>query len=950
MTTVSPRWVYFFGNGHADAGSELKHIVGGKGASLGDMTRAGLNVPPGFTISAECCQLYTANDNQWPDGLEAEIRTHLARLEALAGRPFGRGDNPLLVAVRSGAAQSMPGMMDTVLNVGLNPECVRAMGLRTNNLAGSWQAYLHFQIMFARTTTNLAEIDMDRIVLDFVRAAGKTNEDDLDASQLETLSGTIARVYREHASRDFPSDPWHVLCAAINAVFDSWLNDRAITYRKHHKIDGLLGTAVNVQMMCPSEISGVMFTGNPVDPRSEQLIIEASYGLGEAVVLGKVTPDRFVIDKKSAAILERHIARKDKRVATLAHDGHRQTGRADDSSLTDAQIDVLARLGLRVEEYFQHPCDLEWAFSHGQFFLLQARAIKYKAAALIDPAERERLRAEEMKRVRAIAAPDGTVWARFNLSEILPDPTPMTWSIVRPFMSARGGFGLMYRELGFDPDSSLDDECAFDLIAGRVYCNLSREPRMQYGSAPFRHNFAKLKTDPAKAIYPVADFNPRQATLGFWMSFPWYSIKQWWGESKRQGALRTFAARFEEKIVPPFVAATEAAARESWDDLSNDALLEKLNLWRHKTLVEFARDSLKPTALVAILMAKIEAAFGRRYQPPGTKPKPGEPSGADRAKAALQDLTMGVRPPLDADFALGIDNLSAGELTREAFVQSYGHRGSHEMELAQPRWSEDPDALDSLSRVAHHAPPTGPTFADAWHRIAKELRLAPFQIPFVERELRSLHQLLGLREAGKHYMLRGYALIRRALRILDARYGLDGGIFYLNVDELPTLISMTPTDPALDATKSLIAARRQSRDILLTLPLAQVIFSDDLDAIGREIEVAASATMQGTPLSAGQGEAIAWVLDDVKDAVPPREPYILVCPSTDPAWVPLFGQAKGLIMETGGVLSHGAIVAREFGLPAVAGIPNVHRRLRTGQRLFIDGGTGVVKIIDEKPV
>lgn len=938
MSIAPDRWVYFFGQGHADAGGELKNVVGGKGASLGDMTRAQLNVPPGFTIAADCCDLFYRNNKQWPAGLDAQIRENLARLEQLAGRRFGQGDNPLLVAVRSGAAQSMPGMMDTILNVGLNPDCVRAMGQRTGNHSGAWQAYLHFQMMFARTVAGMSEADLDRLVADFLKAANKPAEDDLDAAEMETLSGRIADAYREFTKQDFPTDPWAILCAAIGAVFGSWMNDRAITYRQHHKLEGLAGTAVNVQMMCPSEVSGVMFTGNPVDPRRDEMIIEASYGLGEAVVLGKVTPDRFVIKKQSLEMLERHISKKDKVVATLAQDG-RQSGKSDEASLTDDQVHELARLGLRVEEYFQHPCDLEWALSQGQFFLLQARAIKYKGAAAIDPAERERLRQAEIARLKSIASPGGTVWARFNLSEILPDPTPMTWSIVRPFMSAAGGFGLMYKDLGFDPDPALADECAFDLVAGRVYCNLSREPRMQYGSLPFEHNFQKLKADPAKAIYPAADFNPRKATLGFWMAFPLYSVRQWWGESKRQGELKRFADRFEKEIVPPFVAEVDFEAKEKWDALSTSELIGKLTYWRRRTLVDFARESLKPTALAAILMAKIEGAFGRRFQPASVKLKPGEPTGPERAKAAMQELTMGARPPADADFALGIEKLAAGTMTQDDFVRAFGHRGSHEMELAQPRWAEQPEAVDSLFHGASASHGKADAFAEAWPRIAKELRLAPFQHRFVEKPLRELHRLLGLREAGKHYMLKGYALIRRAIALLGERFKIGGDIFFLTVDELPQL------ETSLEKLKPLMAERKKQRDTLLSLPAPQVLFSDDLEAIGREIQVDASASLQGTPLSAGHGEAVAWVLDDVEGAEPPPYPYILVCPTTDPAWVPLFGRAKGLVMETGGVLSHGAIVAREFGLPAVAGIPDVHRRLRTGQRLFIDGAAGVVKIV-----
>src|SRR5205085_2268084 len=147
--------------------------------------------------------------------------------------------------------------------------------------------------------------------------------------------------------------------------------------------------------------------------------------------------------------------------------------------------------------------------------------------------------------------------------------------------------------------------------------------------------------------------------------------------------------------------------------------------------------------------------------------------------------------------------------------------------------------------------------------------------------------------------------------------------------------------PTLD----MIADVKRECEVALGLPLPAVIFSDDLDAIGREMKLDGSAAMQGVPLSAGVVEAAAWVLEEATGAQRPHEPYILVCPSTDPAWVPLFVQARGLVMETGGMLSHGAIVAREFGLPAVAGIADVHRRIKTGQRLRIDGSTGTVSVL-----
>src|SRR5262249_18484431 len=192
-----------------------------------------------------------------------------------------------------------PGMMDTVLNVGLTPDGVRGLAARTGNARGAWEAYRHFLALFGHTVGGVEETVFARLLADALREAGKPSEADLDAGQLESLRDRCRAAYCEHTGRDLPADPWEMLVLAIDAVFRSWHNERAVTYRKHHRIDGLLGTAVNVQMMCPSEVSGVMFTANPVNPALEQVLVESSFGLGEAVVLGKGTPDRLVVDKRS---------------------------------------------------------------------------------------------------------------------------------------------------------------------------------------------------------------------------------------------------------------------------------------------------------------------------------------------------------------------------------------------------------------------------------------------------------------------------------------------------------------------------------------------------------------------------------------------------------------------------------------------------------------------------
>jgi pyruvate,water dikinase len=498
----------------------------------------------------------------------------------------------------------------------------------------------------------------------------------------------------------------------------------------------------------------------------------------------------------------------------------------------------------------------------------------------------------------------------------------------------------MYRDLGFDPDPALDDEGIFDLVCGRPYCNLSREPRMQYRKLPFEHPFAALKADPRRAVYPQAVLSPARGGWRFWLLLPWIFFKLWRQAVRLRKLSRTFAERFRSVIVPQYLAELIPEAGRDLSGLDTAALLERFQFWARRTLDDFARDSLKPTALAGMSLAELEKALARVLQPAGvTDPL----VGLERAKAALRELVMGVHPEPETDLPAAVRDLAAGRLDRGTFLVRFGHRGSQEMELAQPRWSEDHAALDRMIEAAGQGAESKPVqTATALERIAAEAGLTAVQRAALVAALQTLHTYLGLRESAKHYLMQGYALLRRILVELDRRYDLGGGIFYLTPEDLPGLVKAPVADQEI---RDLIARRRRRRDTTLSLYVPQVIFSDDLEVIDREVEVGAADMLQGVPLSAGVVEGPALVLNEPTQAQAPQETYILVCPSTDPAWVPLFVHARGLVMETGGVLSHGAIVAREFGLPAVAGLPEVHRRLRTGQRLRVDGGTGRVNIL-----
>jgi pyruvate,water dikinase len=714
------------------------------------------------------------------------------------------------------------------------------------------------------------------------------------------------------------------VCEAIGRCWASLHTERAVAYRRDRGVgDEGLAMAVVVQRLIDAEVAGVLFTRDPLDPEGRRMLVEASWGLGESVVSGKGTPDRYHVDRDNGRLHDRHISTK----ATALRAAGEQAvpaERQNQPCLNETQLAELAELGRKVEALYGEPRDVEWAWAEGRFWLLQARPITAAGAA-----EREQVRREEIAAAAALAEPGGTVWSRINLSESLPEPTPMTWAIVRRFMSGKGGFGLMYRDMGFRPPAALDDNGVFDLIAGRTYCNLSREPRMYSGWLPFVHPFAALKAAPHRALDPRPVRDPSRVGAAGWflmpLRLPWITLRSVSQAARIARLTSTFAERFRHEIVPPFVEEAARAAAADLARLDDAALCRRLGHWVRRTLYDFARDSLKPTAIAAMARLNVQRWLGRKLGP-------------ERARAAVNELSMGVRPDAEADLPAAMRELMEGRLERAAFLDRFGHRGEAEMELARPRWAEDPAALERLLVEPRQTHAQVETPQACWERIAAEAKLSGLERTALDPQVQGMHTYLGLRETAKHHLMKGYALIRGVLLEFDRRYRLGGGVFYLVPEELPRLA-------AGEDLTGLIATRRRRRSACLSLEAPPVLFSDDLEALGRPVSVEGADHLQGVPLSAGTAEGPALVLEHPHADNLPADSYVLVCPSTDPAWVPLFVRARALVMESGGVLSHGAIVAREYGLPAVAGLPGVQRRLRSGQRLRVDGGRGTVTVL-----
>src|SRR6267154_3491214 len=292
--TSPVKYVYFFADGKAEGNGTMKNELGGKGAGLAEMTNAGLPVPPGFTIQTEACREYMRH-NSVSEEVNQQMEEALRRLEKLQAQKLGGGENPLLVSVRSGAKFSMPGMMDTILNLGLNDDSVEALARRTNNPRFAYDSYRRLIQMFGNVVLEIPKAEFDE-VFDAKKKQKKTKLDtDLDAKALKEVIEEYKKAVKKHAKRDFPQDPHDQLVMARDAVFRSWQNERAKTYRRINNIDDMLGTAVNVQAMVFGNLgdtsgTGVGFTRNPAIGTKEfygEFLLNAQ---GEDVVSGVRTP------------------------------------------------------------------------------------------------------------------------------------------------------------------------------------------------------------------------------------------------------------------------------------------------------------------------------------------------------------------------------------------------------------------------------------------------------------------------------------------------------------------------------------------------------------------------------------------------------------------------------------------------------------------------------------
>jgi rifampicin phosphotransferase len=873
-----------------DAG--MVPLVGGKAANLGELSRAALPVPPGFCVTTDAYRLAT--------------------------------DDPALRAILGDIDRTMPG--DTV---GLSLHAARAR-----------EAVLKLRmpavIADAVTASYRALGDHEPVA---VRSSATA--EDLPFASFAGQQDTYLNVVGVDA-----------VLEAVQRCWSSLWTDRAVAYRAANAIDPhTVYLAVVVQQMVDSALAGVMFTANPVTGNRTETVIDASPGLGEAVVSGAVNPDRFVVNAKSE-IVERR--RGDKRliITSTAGGGTTRVERefADGGyCVTDEQVRALVALGARVTAHYGSPQDTEWAIdAAGALWLTQARPI-----TTLFPLP------------RAAPTDDLRVYFCFSLAQGLQRPlTPMGLSAIHVLgSSAAKVYGLKVADPVAGPAAVCD-------AAGRLFFDITTIMRDPRGRAFFPRVLDVMEARSAVVLRRLFD-DPRLP-----LSNPprWPLIRRLARIAIRYGvpvlAVRSLAS---PKRTRRRLAAIERDLIRRTTAPENTTAGERLDF-----VIATLRDAIIPT--MPRVMPAAAAGFamlGLAGTLLGDDAHPGDLQTVLRAlphnvttemDLALWRLALNIRndphaadlvrstPPGDVTaryFAGALPAIVQQGLSQ--FLEKYGHRAVAEIDIGVPRWAEQPAHIIGVLAnylqltEAQQSPDAlftrGAAEADAavaalTARARIRSRLRGWIVGFA---LDRARELAGLRELPKYYLIIALARLRGQLELIGAEIARArtveraDDVFFLDLHEVRA---------ALDG-RDMTDVVRQRRAVydqeLRRRHVPRVLLSDGTEPEAQAISnVAADGALSGTPASAGSVTGRARViLDPIGARLEPGE--ILVAPSTDPGWTPLFLTAGGLVMEMGGANSHGAVVAREYGIPAVVGVAGATSHFVTGQQITVDGTSGLVK-------
>jgi pyruvate,water dikinase len=877
--------------------------VGGKAAHLGEMIAAGLPVPSGFVVTTDACKRFMQSDPRIGDWLE--------RLERCDPRDPAALRAAAEEMRRQFSAITVPGEVADAIAAALATEPGGARAVRSS-----------------ATVEDLPEASF----------AGQ-HDSFLNVPGCNAVLGAVKRCWL------------------------SLFSERAISYRMRKGVaPGRAQMAVIVQELIAADAAGVMFTTDPAGGDSDTILIEAAFGLGEVVVQGKVAPDRVAVSRSGLRVVRRETGLKRVQIVAGKEGVCEQVLAAEKAGapvLDDGTAARLAGLGLEVERVLGGPLDIEWGMRGKEIWLLQARAVT------------------TLQQGRGTSFEDRQVWTNANAGEGLPDVvTPMTWSIVQSLI--RYLFDSLFRDCGL----RLKEQW-IGLIAGRVYfnfntmCALGRLGRHVPGLR--NRSMESLFGGHQDTMVALKQIKISEADL------PRIEIRRWRAAVRLPVVMLHFlfySPRRGQAVVDKIRRCNEDLARIEPGSLSDGELLAAI------------RGSFAPEALIGFnVIGELLGAVGffffynlllfnlceRWFAPEGR-------STANRLLAGvggLDDALAGHELWLLAEeaarepeiksvllgerafsaFASRLEGCRGGRAFRarwDAFMHRRGHHARGEIELFTPRWSECPDLVLDMVRGyveainAGHAGPIVQQEALAGERVALTNKCIgglknPLQRAIFRLVLYRAQNGGRLRENLKSELIRFFAFLRRFLLELGRRLAARGrladqnDVFFLEIEELQ---SGSLWDAGTDL-RALTAGRRalHGQNMKITPPAVIVGRFDPRafvpDAVDRGTKV-----FHGLGVSAGTvtGRARVILRSDANERVLPGE--ILVAPFTDPGWTPYFVAAAGIVMDLGGMLSHGSIVAREYGIPAVVNVGPATQIIRTGQWLEVDADRGVVKVLD----
>jgi pyruvate,water dikinase len=864
-------------------------MVGGKGANLGELTQAGFPVPDGFCVTTEA------------------FRTFLA----------GAGDTAGIFAKLAS----------------VNAEDTAA----TRRIGEEVRAFLKAAPVPDEVTKAVVQALEESGVDHFYAVRSSATAEDLPNASFAGQQDTFLNIKGRQP-----------LLEKVKACWVSLFTDRAITYRARNHFDHhRVWLSVIVQRMVFPDVSGIMFTADPIDGRRHIVSIDAGFGLGEALVSGLVSADLYKVDKRRKRLVEKKIAKKEVAIFPLPEGGTRQEALSEarqvTPSLSDEQAMSLAELGAAIESHYRKPQDIEWCIEAGRTSIVQSRPITtlYPLPDGADPQARL------------------TLYMSFSHAQVMTDAMgPYALSIWRhlfPFGRNSSGSSPLLQTAGgrlyINPSDLLRVNPfgrvapkilgAVDALMADAVLDVIQRPEFGYGTG------SRLAT--ARSVVPF--LGPLFAKMAWqmWIAAP-------------EGNAERLSAFMDSKI---------AAARTSVDTAAPGAerFSAALRLVDHVFLDIF------PKAIPIVLSGILGQLVARRL----LRGKDVEreltafAQGLDGNVTTEMDMALGDLADLArahpqvashlkssdarraAETVRGVEGGEAFYQALQGFLKRYGMRAASEIDIARVRWSEDPTPLiqmiignlareESGAHRAHHAQLKAQGLLAAGRMIAAASVLTR---PLVRRLVRVCRQNIAVREHPKFLLIKTLGLMRTVAldcgEMLQRGGRLDakGDVFYLTVEELRDALQGSSADLS-----ARVRSRKEELDHFRGLTPPRVMTNEGEIVTRRHSrENLPPNAIQGSAASPGIVEGRAKVVLDPTHAVL-NAGEILVAPFTDPGWTPLFINAKGLVMEVGGLMTHGSVVAREYGIPAVVCVPDATRKIQTGQQVRVNGDEGFVEILE----